>query len=82
MKVMSGAPHSVSGSCFRDLETGTASEKLSVHASRIHTSSLAAGEPKHNAVASMATTQADSWARLKFGDRDCCYSKRELCKMR
>jgi len=43
---------------------------------------LAAGEPKHNAVASMATTQADSWARLKFGDRDCCYSKRELCKMR
>lgn len=30
----------------------------------------------------MAATQADTWARLKFGDRDCCYSKRELCKMR
>jgi hypothetical protein len=51
IKVMRGAPRSVSGSCLRDLETGTASEKLSVHANRIHTSSLAAGEPKHNAVA-------------------------------
>lgn len=49
MKVMRGAPRSVSGSCLRDLETGTVFEKLPVHANRIHTSRGRA--EKHNAVA-------------------------------